>query len=184
MVNVALIPNSATEIAVLDAFVDGYPEATHRLEIVTGGEPLEDGRNVTDHAVARQEKLVLLGWVSDINFGADRPAAAWARLRELHNAETIFAVVTEWGEYPEMIITRAEAAQRTRGMQFTLELEQIIRVGITDNDLPAEQLSGPAEGRSGEVTRGRNNLEPAGANAPPPTPIDVPPPPALPGSLF
>ena len=167
MVNVALIPNSATEIAVLDAFVDGYPEATHKLEIVTGGEPLEDGRSVTDHAVARQERLELMGWVSDINMGADRPAAAWARLRELHSAETIFSVVTEWGTYPEMIIIRAEAEQRTRGMQFKLELEQIIRVGIRDNDLPESQLSGPAEGRSGEQRRGRTNLEPAGANAPP-----------------
>ena len=68
------------------------------------------------------------------------------------------AVLSEWGNYPEMYIWRFEAPQTHRGMRFTLELQELIRVGINDNELPASQLSGPAVGRSGEVQRGRVQL--------------------------
>ena len=159
MPNVALIPSAATRIEPLMAVVDGYPDATHKLETTTGGEPLEDGRNVTDHAVARQERLVLTGWVSDFN-GGDRPREAWETLRRLHKSVAIMRVVTEWGVYDNMLIRRAEAPQNARGMRFTLELEEVIFVGVADNELPAENLSGPAQGRSGEITRGRVALRP------------------------
>ena len=69
------------------------------------------------------------------------------------------AVLSEWGNYPEMYIWRFEAPQTHRGMRFTLELQELIRVGINDiGELPASQLSGPAVGRSGEVQRGRVQL--------------------------
>ena len=158
MPNFALIPDAATTITVLADVVDGYPDETHKLETTTGGEPLEDGRNVTDHAVARQDRLVLTGHVSDFN-GGNRPGEAWQEIRRRHKAVTPIAVMTEWGTYPEMIIRRAEAPKRTRGMRFTLELEEVIRVGIADNELPPEQLSGPAAGRSGEVRQGRRALQ-------------------------
>ena len=63
MPNVALTPDAATRIEVLANRVDGFPDTTHKLETTTGGEPLEDGRHVTDHAVARADRLVLTGWV-------------------------------------------------------------------------------------------------------------------------
>ena len=69
-------------------------------------------------------------------------------------------VITEWGVYREMLIRRAEAPQVNRGMRFTLELEEVLRVGVVDSELPPEQLSGPAEGRSGTVQRGRVSLGP------------------------
>ena len=34
---VALIPGAATRIPMLTAFVDGFPEGTHKLETITGG---------------------------------------------------------------------------------------------------------------------------------------------------
>ena len=159
MPNVALIPNAATTIAALTAVVDGFPDGTHRLETTTGGEPLEDGRQVTDHAVARQARLTLTGWVSDFN-GGNRPHDAWETIRRLHKSVTTVDVITEWGVYREMLIRRAEAPQVNRGMRFTLELEEVLRVGVVDNELPPEQLSGPAEGRSGTVQRGRVALGP------------------------
>lgn len=94
MPNAALIPETRTEIAPLMAVVDGFPDAVHRLETATGGEPLEDGRQVTDHAVARQDKLTLTGWVSDFN-GGDRPRAAWDEIRRLGKALIPFTVITE-----------------------------------------------------------------------------------------
>ena len=157
--NIALIPGSETRIQPLIAVVDGFPHATHKLETSTGGEPLENGRQVTDHAVARQAKLTLTGWVSDFK-GAGRPRAAWEAIQRLHDSLTPIRVVTEWGTYPEMLIRRAEAPQRTRGMRFILELEELLRVGIIDTELPPEDLSGPAANRSGEVQRGRVALPP------------------------
>ena len=159
MPNFALIPDAATVITVLASVVDGYPDATHKLETTTGGEPLEDGRLVTDHAVARQERLVLTGWVSDFN-GGDRPRQAWETLRRLHKAVTLFPVITEWGRYERMLIRRVEALHNTRGLRFTMELEEVIVVGVADNELPAASLAGPAVGRSGEISRGLVALEP------------------------
>ena len=159
MPNIALLPSVATTIPVIQAVVDGWPDAVHRLETSTGNAPLEDGREVTDHAVARQAHLTLTGWVSNFR-GADRPRRAWLEITRIHKAVIPLRVITEWRVYNEMLIFRAEAPQKSRGLRFTLELREVIRVGITDTELPPEELSGPAEGRSGEVQRGRVGLPP------------------------
>lgn len=158
MPNAILIPNSGTTISVLGDVVDGWPEVTHKLETNIGGEPLEDGREVTDHAVARQSKLILTGWVSDFN-GGNRQREAWDKIREVHKAVEPIQVITEWGIYDEMLIDRAEAPHTNRGMMFTIEFREVTRVGITDLSLPAGQLSGgAAEGRSSGASRGRVRL--------------------------
>ena len=142
MPNVALVPRAATSIPVLVGIVDGFPTTTHRLETTVGGEPLEDGRQVTDHAVAREERLTLTGLVSDFR-GSQKPADAWKAVRELHQTLTPLRVVTEWGVYKEMLIFRCEAVTKGRGLQFTLELHEVIRVGVTDLDLPSGALENP-----------------------------------------
>lgn len=159
MPNVAIVPSAATRIPIIEGVVDGFPEAIHRLETSTGGEPLEDGRQVTDHAVARQAHLTLTGWVSNFR-GGDRPGRAWGTIQRLHRSVTPVRVITEWGVYDEMLIFRAEAPQTSRGLRFTLELREVLRVGVTDTELPEGELSGPATGRSGEVQRGRVGLPP------------------------
>ena len=154
MPNVALIPGAGSNVPMLSGLVDGYPTATHRLETTTGGEPLEDGAQITDHAVARQGRITLEGWVSDWS-GGDRPSAAWEAITSLQKSAEPLEVMTEWGSYPEMLIRRASTTQTGRGMRFTLECEEVIRVGTTDNDLPASEIDGPASGRSGTVQQGR-----------------------------
>ena len=134
--------------------MDGWPSASHRLETTTGGEPLEDGAQITDHAVARQARVTLEGWVSDWS-GGDRPAAAWDAIRTLQKSAEPVDVMTEWATYPEMLIRRAEAQHTARGMRMRIEFEEVIRVGVESSELPPGELSGPAEGRSGEVSRGR-----------------------------
>ena len=162
MPNVALIPRAATRIAPLVGLVHGFPTGTHRLETTVGGEALEDGREVTDHVVARQARLTLQFVVSDFD-GDSKPRDAWAEIRRLQKESEVLEVVTELGTYREMVIHRAEAPQRTRGIAGTIELREIERIGIVDNDLPPENVeAGPAEGRSGEVQRGRVALEPQG----------------------
>ena len=76
MPNAALITDAGVVIDLIGDRVDGWPELTHKLETNIGGEPLEDGREVTDHAVARQDRLVLTGWVSDITSGVGRQQQA------------------------------------------------------------------------------------------------------------
>ena len=169
MPNQALIVGAGIEVLALGTIVDGFPSATHKLETTTGGEPVEqrqdDGRRstvgATDHAVARPERLVLEGWASEFN-GGDRPAQAWDALRRLHKAAQPTTVITEWGVYRNMIMRRCEAPQTARGLRFTIEFEEIIRVGVVDNQMPARNLQGPAAGRSGNVDRGRVQLESIG----------------------
>ena len=164
MPNMALIPSAATRIPVLLDVVHGYPTDSHRLETVTGGEPLEDGRMVTDHAVARQERLVLSGIVSDFD-GAQRPIDAWAELRRIHAEIEVVEVFTEWAHYPEMLIRRCKADHLNRGMAFELELEQIIRVDFAADPTPTgvggditeltpDLVAGPATDRGGGIDRG------------------------------
>ena len=158
MPNVALIPRAATRIDALIGVVDGYPETVHEIATRTGGAPLEDGRDITDHAVATEDKLTLTGFVSDWR-GGHRPAEAWEAIRSLHSTLSPVRVVTEWGVYPEMLIRRCQANQAGRGLEFELKLEQVIRVGSAGGVLPSDQLAGPAEGRSGIVNLGRTALQ-------------------------
>ena len=152
MPNVALIPRSATRIPLLTAVVDGFPSTTHTLETGIGGEPLEDGRQVTDHAIAREEQLELTGFVSDFR-GGQAPADAWEEIRRLHRELVPMEVFTEWGTYGEMLLRRCKAVQAGRGMRFTLNLHQVIRVGVTDLDLPSDALSNPRA--VNEISRAR-----------------------------
>ena len=178
MPNIALITSAQTVITVTATgnlampSVDGFPAATHKLESLVGGEPVEretEGgtrrgptRRVTDHVSAAPARLTLEAWASDFD-GADTPAQAWEQIRRLQSSSEPVTVLTEWGAYDEMVVRRAEAPQRDRGGVFTIELEEILRVGVVDSDLPAGAVAGgPAEGRSGIVHRGRVPLEPPG----------------------
>ena len=130
MVNqIAIIPEAATRIEPLVGLVDGYPDDTHRTRTRTGNEPLEDGREISDHAVALEEELTLEGWVSDFQ-GPHQPEDAWAAIRKLSKETAVVEVITELGTYPEMIIRMAEANRIGRGMRFRMELKEILRVNV------------------------------------------------------
>ena len=127
--------------------MDGYPTGTHRLETITGREPLEDGTEVTDHAVAQSAQLTLEGWVSDFN-GGQRPRAAWDAIRELQKSKAAVTVITEIGLYHNMLIYRAETPQDIRGIRFSIELREIQRVGVVDSELPPSALTNEQEASS------------------------------------
>ena len=161
MPNRPVIIRAQTLLTPLIIYVDGYPRRSHKLATRTGGEPLEDGREVTDHAVAEPRMLVLTGIVSDFG-GPHRPRTAWRVIEDLHQAEEPIAVVTEWRTYPEMLIARCEGIAQGRGLRFELELREVLRVqGAVGAVVPASALAGPAQDRSGEVTQGRVALGPA-----------------------
>ena len=155
MPNSPLIMRARSLVEDLRFFVDGYPDHKHKMQSRIGGEPLEDGRQVTDHVVAVPETLVLTGSVSDMT-GGDRPANAFQAIQRLHRSSEAVRVITEWATYPEMVIARCEPIAAGRGMRFEMELREILRVSAaTTPNVPASALTGTAAGRSGEVSRGR-----------------------------
>ena len=96
MPNCALIPRAETRIEALSAVVDGYPEGLHKLSTQTSGAPIERrvGGKVTrveavDHATALADRLVLTGWVS--NLERRRPARRWRgrTIRRLHREKRV-----------------------------------------------------------------------------------------------
>ena len=159
MPNEPFIIKAKSEVVQLAGVVDGYQHHQHKLTTRIGGEPLEDGRGVTDHAVAEQRYVILSGIVSDMK-GASRPKAAYQMMKELHAESVIVSLITEWEMYEEMLIIRCEPQSAGRGMRFEMELREILRVGsTTGGGAPGAAMTGNAAGRSGEVARGRVPLE-------------------------
>lgn len=156
MPNRALITTAAVQIEILTDVIDGFPSGSHRLRTNVGGEPLADGREVTDHAVAAPAELSLECWVSNFD-GGQRPADAWQELQRLQKAAEPVSISTEWYFYREMLLISAEAPL-ARGLKGSLKFREIIRVGILDTDLRAGTTFGPAAGRSAELDRGRVDL--------------------------
>ena len=96
MPNQPIIVRAMSIVAGLSLFVDGYLSHEHELTTRTGGEPLEDGREVTDHVVAAPQKVILTGQASDMR-GGSRAKDAWQAIEELHKAAEPVRVITEWG---------------------------------------------------------------------------------------
>ena len=162
MPNTPLIISAATIVEPLRFSVDGYPTHTHKLSTKTGSEPLEDGRDVTDHVVAAPKVLALTGSVSDMRHGL-RPRVAWQLIEHLHAQSEPVHVTTEWGVYPEMVITSCQAQPAGRGLTFDMELTEILRVSTTERpSVPLLALFGLALFRSGNVSRGRVQTVPYG----------------------
>ena len=152
MPNTPLILSAATLVDGLVFFVDGYPDFLHRLQTRTGTEPLEDGTEVTDLAVALPPEIRLTGLVTDMD-GAQRPYQAWSQLRRLHATSRLLSVASEWGLYENMLIIRAEGVPQGRGLRCELELREVLIAGPPG--VSSIVRTGPAEERSPEVTQGR-----------------------------
>ena len=155
MPNQPIIVRAMSIVAGLALQVDGYLSHEHELTTRTGGEPLEDGREVTDHVVAAPQKVILTGQASDMR-GGSRAKDAWQAIEELHKAAEPVRVITEWGSYNEMVIARCKGQSVGRGLRFEMELREILRVGSAmGGGTPGSAMAGNAAGRSGEVSRGR-----------------------------
>ena len=155
MPNVALIPEQNVRIDGIDEVISGFLDLNVKLRTHIGDEPLEDGSNINDHAVAQDTILVLQGVVSDLSDkGASAASTAYQRIESLYQELTPLTVITPWSIFEEMLIDRLDSQQQGRGMIFTLEMKKIIRVGVESVGSPG-QVSGPGQGRSPPVNRGR-----------------------------
>lgn len=156
-----LIPGADPSVDKLDLWVTAWDEPSHSLSSELGTERIEDGSTITDHVVAQPAKLSLIGYISDVSMGPDAPGRAWAQIRKLHKDEAILKVITEWGEYPEMVIKRVDTTQTTRGMKFTLDMQEIVRVGVSRTEMitaASEAPDTPATNRGPEVEAGQKPL--------------------------
>ena len=151
-----LILGAGASVDKIDLLVTGYSDVKHELMSQIGTEQVEDGSQITDHVVAMPTKLSLVGHVSDISMGPDAAGDAWEEIRKLHREKAIMKVITEWGIYDEMVIKSADTMQNTRGMEFSLTLQHIVRVGVGRSTLVP--VAAPATGRGANVDTGTKNL--------------------------
>lgn len=145
--------NLRTRIPALINVVHGFPDTEHKIGTTTGTAPLEDSATITDHAQSNPDQLNLVGWVSDLeSTGPGAAQDAWEAIRRINRLAMPTIVRTGIGVYQEMLITEAVARQRGRGLQFTMKLQEIQRVGVQRENIVAS--SGPAMERTEEVNRG------------------------------
>lgn len=140
------------------AGVTGWVEPNHRLTSHTGNERVEDGTTITDHIVALPARLTMKGHVSDVTNpkGSDGAVDVWQTLRRLHKGEVLLSVVTEWATYKDMAIRSIDTTQTHRGMIFTMELQEVVRVGVGYYE-PTERKE-TAKDRSPHLPGGDNDL--------------------------
>ena len=154
-----------TRIAELEGRVEAYPETRHELTVRKTTSPLETGASVTDHSVRDPSRLTLVGVVSDLYIPQQdevvtrpgRPTQAWEQVRRLMRDRVLLEVVTTWGVYQNMLITRARATESIatgRGMEFSMSLEEVLIVGRASRDLPNVDPNRAAADRGGGVDRG------------------------------
>ncbi len=165
---------SETAIIGLVARIDGYLSEEHDASVRLSSYPVESGASLTDHAVRQPNVLKLVGWVSDLLRAEtadrttplqERGALAWAEIDRMMNTRDPVIVLTRFGVYSDMLITRASAPvndQTGRGLQVSLELQQVVFRPLTVSqgglslsprpDGPAADRAQAAEPRTGETT--------------------------------
>lgn len=104
----------------------GITRQQRGLSTRLGGEPLEDGAEITDHAIAAPKTFDLDFVLSDFG-GIQQVKERWAVLEAMADAAVTVRVLTETGVYPEMLIKRAESVETGRSMRVKLELREVLR---------------------------------------------------------
>ncbi len=112
------------ETSVDQLVIDGWISHRHKRTTRVPDEPVEHGRNVSDHVQPYPPRLYLRGVISDFN-GAGRGEAAVAALDRIHDNSELLTVTTEWATYENMVIAVSDASSAGRGGQISLELVHI-----------------------------------------------------------
>ena len=171
MPNVAFRPYGA-RVEELSAVVDGYPGLVHNLRGSVSSVPLERGARISDHYSPDPPRLTFTGWVSDLHISGDefgddpvfatsrvrapqgmRARRAWNAFRRVNREGVLLRVVSEWGIYSDMVMTKMEAPHDGEGIRFTMELRQAMIASPT-RTTPIENLGPDALARLPLITRG------------------------------
>lgn len=90
-----------------------------------------------------------------------RPASAWASILMLNATHEPVEVITPLATYPEMVITNVDAPESAGGLRFTMQLQEVIRVGSSvAGGVVEDRAQGPAIGRGAAEIVGRVTPEP------------------------
>lgn len=139
--------------------IDLYPTEDHTSSISKTNLPLEDGSNITDHAVINPDKITLTGVVSNVSkviggvpifFGGvsivnnTKSRDAWTNLVALKEARQPLTVVTSLKIYNNMLLMDLKSTVNVKtgtNLYFTADFEQIRFVGTATTQLPPAKLS-------------------------------------------
>ncbi len=151
--------------------IDLYSSEDHTSTVSKTSLPLEDGSNITDHAVIDPDKITLAGLVSNVSnifngiplvigglsiVNNTKSRDGWAILVAAKEARQPLTVVTSLKVYTNMLITSLKTTVNVKtgtNLYFTLDLGQVRFVGTATTQLPPSQL-GPIG------TTGRNGTNP------------------------
>ena len=146
----ALFPERTTGIPALNLLVDGFPDSFYKVSARVSKIPLEHGATISDHAVPYPLELKVMGWVSQ------QDSAAFYAIKSIVERAAPFAVSTRWAYHEEMVATKFEPLERgLRGMRFTLDMQEIQRVGLAATTVNQGNTSGEAAQRTDLVTLGQ-----------------------------
>lgn len=147
MPNAALIVGKQTVIQGLEGAYDVLENTAHKLRTRTGSAPLENGAEITDHAVSEPIRMNLTGIVSDLTVnGEARAREAWEIIVGAQQSVQTFRIVTPWIVYPQMLIKDVDAHEEGFGIGFTIKLEEIQIVG-REEAVPSFEALPPAKDR-------------------------------------
>lgn len=153
----SLIPGATNGIDQLDLAVDGWLDPEFKFRSAIGESDVENGTKIHDHFTALPDMIKMTGIVDSIRSSGDRAADAWKLVRELHRTGAIVKVVAEFGIWDECVIKQASTTQKTRGLEFMIELQQINRIGLGSQSTIAPAAldpSNPAANRQPIVETG------------------------------
>lgn len=152
--------------------IDLYPSEDHTSTVTKTTLPLEDGSNITDHAVIDPDKITLAGVVSNVsNLISDIPFVfggvsivnntkardGWSSLVALKEARQPLTVVTSLTVYSSMLITSLKASVNLKtgtNLYFTCDLEEVRFVGTATTQLPPSKLGPVVANKSSTVNGG------------------------------
>ena len=167
-----------SRIEPLSHVVHLYTQTEHKLISHITDVPVETGVAINDHISGRPIELSMRGAVSDLygvpaappgpragapsglghNQGKNNADLAWAALRSLHRTGELFKVITPWAIYDNMAMVECSARQAGAAggaMIFRIQIRQLTFATLQLAPVVTIAASGPAEGRTSEVPRGR-----------------------------
>lgn len=135
----------------------------HERSAEVTSHPIETGATISDHVITQPDKILLEGFITDTPvaiFAAQqgRTQNGFDILNEAFNAREPIQIVTGFGIYENMIITRLTLPrERPSSMQFILEATRVIIAGTQTALLPAEEAEDIATEQDDE---GRQTADP------------------------
>lgn len=169
--NFGLFGSDSTDIDAISGVIDLYPEENHNLPVTKTKYPVEDGSSRTDNFVVEPEKVILRGFVSDLQpsfFGLvqisnkSRGKEAWNRIRELKNSGELVTVVTTLGVYENMLVTNVDSAvssETGKSLAFTITLEETLIAETETVQLPPVNTSESTETKASDIPGGQKQSE-------------------------